>query len=46
MIELTQEEIEHYYHDYRSFVEAAYRDWYEQALKDMEHFEETGVVII
>jgi len=49
MVELTQEEIDNYYHNYRSFaavVQAAYKDGYKQAVKDMEHFEETGVVTL
>ena len=49
MIEkLTEEEIQHYYHDFRSFAEvvnAAYKDGYEQAVKDMQQFEDGGVVI-
>lgn len=48
MIDLTEEEIQHYYHDYRSFaavVNAAYKDGYEQAVKDMQHFDDSGVVI-
>jgi hypothetical protein len=49
MIELTEQQKDKYFHKYRTFnaaVEAAYNDGYEQALKDLEHFEETGVVIL
>ncbi len=49
MITLTPQQEEHYYKDYRTFnaaVEASYNDGYEQALKDLEKFEETGVVIL
>jgi hypothetical protein len=49
MIELTEIQKDKYFFKYRTFnaaVEAAYNDGYEQALKDLEKFEETGVVIL
>jgi hypothetical protein len=48
MIDLTDKQIQHYYHDFRSFAEVvqdAYKDGYEQAIKDMHNFED-GVVVI
>ena len=49
MIELTEEQKQHYikhYHSFNEAVEAAFNDGYKLALEDIEHFEETGVVIL
>ncbi len=49
MIELDDIQKDKYFHKYRTFnaaVEAAYNDGYEQALKDIDHLDDTGVVIL
>ena len=46
---LTEEQITEYVFlnlSTEGIIKKAYQDGYEQAMKDMQHFEETGVVIL